>query len=35
MARRMNEDLTFDSSDAVRDFEFSPRRFELPPIRPD
>jgi nucleoside-diphosphate-sugar epimerase len=28
MARRMNEDLVFDSGDAARDFGFSPRRFE-------
>lgn len=35
MARRMNEDLVFDPSDAARDFGFSPRRFEPPPIRPD
>lgn len=28
MARRMNEDLVFDSSDAVRDFGFAPRKFE-------
>jgi nucleoside-diphosphate-sugar epimerase len=28
MARRMNEDLAFDSSDAARDFGFSPRKFE-------
>lgn len=28
MARRMNEDLVFDSSDAVRDFSFAPRNFK-------
>jgi nucleoside-diphosphate-sugar epimerase len=28
MARRMNEDLVFDSSDAARDFGFAPRKFE-------
>jgi len=27
MARRMNEDLVFDSSDATRDFGFAPRKF--------
>lgn len=27
MARRMNEDLVFDSSDAARDFGFAPRKF--------
>ena len=28
MARRMNDDLVFDSSSAARDFGFSPRKFE-------
>lgn len=28
MARRMNQDLVFDSSDAVRDFGFAPRGFQ-------
>jgi hypothetical protein len=28
MARRMNEDLVFDSSAAVRDFGFAPRTFQ-------
>lgn len=28
MARRMNEDLVFDSSEAARDFGYSPRSFE-------
>lgn len=31
MARRMNEDLVFDSSAAVRDFGFSPRGFKPEP----
>jgi nucleoside-diphosphate-sugar epimerase len=35
MARRMNEDLAFDSSDAVRDFGFAPRQFRPGPLRPD
>ena len=35
MARRMNEDLVFDTSDAVRDFGFAPRKFEPEPLRPD
>jgi nucleoside-diphosphate-sugar epimerase len=35
MARRMNEDLVFDSSDAVRDFGFAPRKFEPEPLRPE
>lgn len=33
MARRMNEDLVFDSSAAVRDFGFAPRTFQPPPLR--
>jgi len=35
MARRMNEDLVFDSGDAVRDFGFAPRKFEPEPLRPN
>ncbi|MDP2851936.1 MAG: NAD-dependent epimerase/dehydratase family protein [Gallionella sp.] len=35
MARRMNQDLVFDSSDAVLDFRFTPRKFEPEPLRPD
>lgn len=31
MARRMNEDLVFDSSDATRDFGFVPRKFDPAP----
>ena len=31
MAERMNTDLTFDSSDAIQDFNFSPRLFKLEP----
>lgn len=31
MANRMNEDLKFDSSDAVRDFGYSPRPFKYEP----
>lgn len=31
MARRMNEDLVFDTSRAVRDFGFAPRKFEPAP----
>lgn len=31
MAERMNTDLTFDSSDAIQDFDFSPRLFKLEP----
>jgi hypothetical protein len=27
MARRMNDDLVFDSAEAVRDFGYSPRSF--------
>jgi nucleoside-diphosphate-sugar epimerase len=34
MARRMNEDLVFESGDAVRDFGFAPRKFEPEPLRP-
>lgn len=34
MARRMNEDLVFDSSAAVRDFGFAPRQFEPGANRP-
>ena len=32
MARRMNEDLVFDSSDAVRDFGYAPRKFAPEPL---
>ena len=32
MARRMNEDLLFDSSGAVRDFGFAPRKFQPEPL---
>lgn len=35
MARRMNEDLVFDTSRAVLDFGFAPRKFEPLPSRPD
>lgn len=35
MARRMNEDLVFDSSAAVRDFGFAPRTFQPQPLRAD
>jgi nucleoside-diphosphate-sugar epimerase len=35
MARRMNEDLVFDSSNAARDFGFSPRQFHPEPLRRD
>lgn len=35
MARRMNEDLLFDSSDARRDFGFAPRKFKPEPLHPD
>ena len=31
MARRMNDDLVFDSSDATRDFGFAPRKFDPAP----
>jgi hypothetical protein len=31
----MNEDLVFDSDDAVRDFGFAPRKFEPELLRPD
>jgi nucleoside-diphosphate-sugar epimerase len=31
MARRMNEDLVFDTSSAARDFGFAPRKFEPAP----
>ena len=35
MARRMNEDLVFDFSAAVRDFGFAPRTFQPQPLRAD
>ncbi len=35
MARRMNEDLVFDSSAAVRDFGFAPRTFQPEPLHAD
>jgi nucleoside-diphosphate-sugar epimerase len=35
MARRMNEDLVFDSTAAVRDFGFAPRTFQPEPLRAD
>lgn len=35
MARRMNEDLVFDSAAAARDFGFSPRRFTPLPLSPE
>jgi len=35
MARRMNEDLVFDSSIAVHDFGFSPRQFRPEPLPRD
>lgn len=35
MARRMNEDLEFDTSRAVLDFGFAPRKFEPLPSSPD
>lgn len=35
MARRMNEDLVFDSSDATRDFGFAPRKFDPVPRSTD
>ena len=35
MARRMNEDLVFDSSAAVRDFGFAPRTFQPQSLRAD
>jgi nucleoside-diphosphate-sugar epimerase len=35
MARRMNEDLVFDSAAAARDFGFSPRRFMPVPFSPE
>lgn len=35
MARRMNEDLVFDSNDAVRDFGFAPRKFKPESLHPD
>lgn len=35
MARRMNEDLVFDSSDAVRDFGYAPRKFAPQPLGRD
>ena len=35
MARRMNEDLVFDSAAAARDFGFSPRKFSPLPLSPE
>jgi nucleoside-diphosphate-sugar epimerase len=35
MARRMNEDLVFDTANATRDFGFAPRQFRPEPLRRD